>query len=908
MKHLIVLALTLLCSSTMAQSWEHLTPVKNTDHLKCGFVIDDTTGYIGGWFGALLKTTDAGNTWAQMQDVTGYPINGGIWGMHFTDLSTGYIADDAGRIYKTTDASASWSQIFLNAGSHFYDTYFTSADTGFVCGEFGQIFKTTDAGATWNPITSGASVRLYDFCFTTSTTGFIAARDGNILTTTDGGDTWNTIITGNTNELGHIEFYDENLGLAVGLAGTVLRTTDGGATWTDISTGTGSRLWGIHFLNATTVLVNGLHGTTLRSFDGGLTFNIMPTPVNDDLAAIFAFDDSNVFAVGDEVVLHTNDFGANWSIRFDGVPESQLMRMVFTTTNEVHAVGRNASGGNPRSAILKSTDAGRVWTTVFQSTSSSTDITDVSFVDPTNGFASAYNTIRYTDDGSTSNWSYLNETGYFTAVHFFDINTGLVADDNGIYRSTDGGNNWTQVDNCPATNHFFFLDQDTGYAATDGGRVRKTIDGGLSWVDLPLSATFSMQTVAFANDSVGYTLGDWTAGRKTTDYGATWSPIAFNEFGRDLHFPDPAKPDSGYALTATGVVQMTVDGGNSWTIVVPRLNNMELWDFVFEGQYVYACGDHGDIFRAKLVCTPSSHTLTTAACETYTAPDGQTYTNSGQYVAVIPNVDGCDSTITINLTINNNDQATIAPTVCDSYTAPDGQVHTNTGQYTAIIPTQQGCDSTITIHLTIDNSSTNTLSETHCNSYTAPDGQVYTSSGQYMATLQNAVGCDSVITINLTINAVDTAVNDGGAILTANAAGATYQWVDCNNNYTPLVGETAQSLVVTANGNYAVIVTENGCTDTSSCYAVTDVAIASNFALPPQVFPNPTDGQLQIHLSQMYNVVNIEVVDVTGQLVVRQQYTNVRSIPFTIEGSNGLYFLKVTTHTGESAVLKVVKK
>ena len=47
-----------------------------------------------------------------------------------------------------------------------------------------------------------------------------------------------------------------------------------------------------------------------------------------------------------------------------------------------------------------------------------------------------------------------------------------------------------------------------------------------------------------------------------------------------------------------------------------------------------------------------------------------------------------------------------------------------------------------------------------------------------------------------------------------------YQWLDCNNNFEPISGATAQNYTAIDNGNYAVVVNENGCIDTSACTAI----------------------------------------------------------------------------------------
>ena len=66
--------------------------------------------------------------------------------------------------------------------------------------------------------------------------------------------------------------------------------------------------------------------------------------------------------------------------------------------------------------------------------------------------------------------------------------------------------------------------------------------------------------------------------------------------------------------------------------------------------------------------------------------------------------------------------------------------------------TSTGCDSIITISLTVNNSAATSLNETVCDNYLSPGGNTYTVSGTYQDTLQTAAGCDSVITINLTVN------------------------------------------------------------------------------------------------------------------------------------------------------------
>jgi hypothetical protein len=141
----------------------------------------------------------------------------------------------------------------------------------------------------------------------------------------------------------------------------------------------------------------------------------------------------------------------------------------------------------------------------------------------------------------------------------------------------------------------------------------------------------------------------------------------------------------------------------------------------------------------------------------------------------------------------------------------------------------QGCDSVVTLNLTIKNATTGVDVQSACVSYTWMNGVTYTASNNTAKdTLVNAAGCDSIVTLNLTLNLVNTSVSQNGITLTANAVGASYQWVNCNTGYSVVTGETGFSFLPTVNADYAVIVTQNGCIDTSACHRIYSVNINQN--------------------------------------------------------------------------------
>lgn len=146
---------------------------------------------------------------------------------------------------------------------------------------------------------------------------------------------------------------------------------------------------------------------------------------------------------------------------------------------------------------------------------------------------------------------------------------------------------------------------------------------------------------------------------------------------------------------------------------------------------------------------------------------------------------------------------------------------------------------------------------TACDSYTWIDGNTYTASNKTATyTLTNAAGCDSVVTLNLTIDSVsDVSTTLNGVAITANNNFASYVWMDCDNNFSPIPGETNTSFSATKNGNYAVQLSENDCVDTSACLAITTVGITENsFADYFDVYPNPTNGEFVIFLLKLKKI------------------------------------------------------
>ena len=274
--------------------------------------------------------------------------------------------------------------------------------------------------------------------------------------------------------------------------------------------------------------------------------------------------------------------------------------------------------------------------------------------------------------------------------------------------------------------------------------------------------------------------------------------------------------------------------------------------------------------------SPTTGTDIQTACNSYTWIDGVTYTSSNNSATyTLTNAAGCDSVVTLNLTINSPTTGTDIQTACNSYTWIDGVTYTssnNSATYT--LTNAAGCDSVVTLNLTINSPTTGTDIQTACNSYTWIDGVTYTSSNNSATyTLTNAAGCDSVVTLNLTIESIDDSVVLSALTIYALPGYDSYQWYECTSNgYMMMSNETNDSISITANGDYAVVINNNNCSDTSDCVTVNNIGLREETQATFRIYPNPTQGKVKVerdNFSSPTGTYQLQIVDSRGKVTQR---------------------------------------
>lgn len=284
---------------------------------------------------------------------------------------------------------------------------------------------------------------------------------------------------------------------------------------------------------------------------------------------IHAVDEQTVWAAGSQGrVVKTTDGGATWSTMF--VPGADSIQF-----RDVHAFDGNTAfvlsiGNGTDSRIYKTTDGGENWDLSFQNEDENAFFDCFSFWDSSNGFAfsDSYEgefTLIQTSDGAT--WS--------------RIDPAIVPD------ARDGEGAFAASGTCVMTwegGHGWFA---TGASAQDT-RVIRTSDYGATWSETitpiaSLTGTEGISTMSVLDaNHLAILGGDFTQRDSiyanvaiSTDGGATWSrgssaPIGGSVYG-STYVPGTATPTLiGVAPTGTA---FTTDNASTWS----RIDDTNFW-------------------------------------------------------------------------------------------------------------------------------------------------------------------------------------------------------------------------------------------------------------------------------------------------------------------------------------------
>jgi photosystem II stability/assembly factor-like uncharacterized protein len=290
---------------------------------------------------------------AQWNTITPNPAKAQtLYSVTFIDASNGWAVGDDGTILKTTDSGASWSQIQAGLVHTSLKCVFFTGTTGWIVGGSGTILNYN--GSSWSIVTSPTANTLHGVYFTDATHGWAVGDTGTVLSYN--GSTWSSQTVG-TAQLNSVFFTSSTTGWAVGNHDTVLQTIDG-TNWTSQSiSAAGDNLRSVYFTGASTGWAVSEGGFIWYTTNGTNWNSTRPTTLN--LYGVSFYDADNGTAVGNNaIILRTingsSGTGASWTAQNGPTTNFNLYSVYFSNADTLTAVGADTAN----SLILRTTNGG----------------------------------------------------------------------------------------------------------------------------------------------------------------------------------------------------------------------------------------------------------------------------------------------------------------------------------------------------------------------------------------------------------------------------------------------------------------------------------------------------------------------------------------------------------------------
>jgi hypothetical protein len=149
---------------------------------------------------------------------------------------------------------------------------------------------------------------------------------------------------------------------------------------------------------------------------------------------------------------------------------------------------------------------------------------------------------------------------------------------------------------------------------------------------------------------------------------------------------------------------------------------------------------------------------------------------------------------------------------------------------------------------------------------------------------------------NINITPLEASVSVSGFTLTAQNTNpdVSYQWIDCGNSNAPLIGENGVSFTASESGNYALQVTQNGCTETSECYEISTLGITQALQDKCHIYPNPASSEIFIESKANGTYI---LQDMNGKMVLEDKFNSGKNKVDLDTIQTGMYILTIYTET-----------
>lgn len=283
---------------------------------------ENNIALVGGYFGQLYKTIDAGVTWVEKYERTFYSDYNP---MQFLNDSVGYIEarnafNQPFALFKTFDKGENWMVI---SSPNIYSIDFINTEIGYGLHEennYLKVYKTIDGGYNWTEVSNfsfnGISYRLkmYD-----EMNGLICSTMGSLYKTSDGGLTW-IVVGGSGSYLWNITYKNANEVYLIGWDGNqttqLKKSIDGGSTWTTHNLGQYGHGYELTFVSEELAFITVSDNTILKSTNGGNSWYEATINYSDDMGVVYlSFPSQQVgYGIGYGKFIRTTDSGETWDL------------------------------------------------------------------------------------------------------------------------------------------------------------------------------------------------------------------------------------------------------------------------------------------------------------------------------------------------------------------------------------------------------------------------------------------------------------------------------------------------------------------------------------------------------------------------------------------------------------------
>jgi hypothetical protein len=308
---------------------------------------------------------------------------------------------------------------------------------------------------------------------------------------------------------------------------------------------------------------------------------------------------------------------------------------------------------------------------------------------------------------------------------------------------------------------------------------------------------------------------------------------------------------------------------------------------------------------SKTICSGSTYNF-----------NGNNLSVPGIYKDTLLAVNGCDSIVTLNLTVLPKANSTQTVSLCKGKTYLFNGIQRGvSGTYLDTFTAANGCDSIVTLNLTI--LSPTVIVFTDSSSFASAyswRNKSYTTAGTYYDTSAASNKCDTIFKLVLTAKAPPSpaaaplrVLYSGGALYASIDSATSYQWYLCGPPIKKITGANKRYFQVSDKSKYTVVVTKNGKTDTAACASNSSINSYTSFPAP-HCFPNPVLNKLTIEFGTKHRDMTIDLMANDGRILWSKDYTEIETTTIDMKlVSQGIYYLHIRSLNGINNVIKVLK-